>query len=1186
MTARDQFKQIRSLNLLHLALAIVGAALLVSIDALFSSARGEVAILWLPNAFLTAIILRKAPGEAAVVIVLCGAASAAVCIALKDSASHALGQALCNCFEVALIYFVLRRLVSKCPDLTDFHTLAWFSVIGGLVAPAIAATLAVIVLGLSDPKPVGDAWLEWAMANGIGMLIAAPTMAVLFQSGSSWNEWTRKKAIDWFVIFGGGAAITAWIFYQTSYPFLFGASLFVLLAAFRLGMSGAAASILLVTSLAGIALYFNSGPFSLAEGDFETKVFVFQVFVACTFAGALPIAAALAIRTRLQHELGESRDFAQSILNEMREVVFRTDAEGRFSFLNPAWEELSGFTVSESIGLRLKEHLLEADRSIAEREYAKLVADYTDRLQLFLAFVRADGEIRHLEIQMSAVRSTDRTLIGTIGNGRDVTEARKAQHALASSEKRFQVLANLSPAGIFRTALDGACTYVNDAWLGFAGLEQAEAMGFGWTAAIHPDDVDWLSESWAKAVESGERFQAEFRFRRPKDRSVIWARAVAAPEYDQEGKTSGFIGVCIDFTDIVETQRTLERERSQFRYLAENSTDAIITVGADGICRYASPAMKELTGYSPEEVIGKPVSIPINDADLQGLLRAIEQLQSGEIKRAVVSYRAQHKGGEWRWHESSIRAVQDPVTGEVVETVSLVRDIEERKRLEEELRAALEASQAATRAKSSFLANMSHEIRTPMNGVVGFADMLVDSALDPLHRQYAELISESARSLVTLIDDILDFSKIEAGQMSIAAEPFEIHHMIEGTVRLMRAAATQKNLDLKTEYGAGTMRTIVGDKLRIRQIVSNFLGNAIKFTEKGSVGVHTRIYDTEGGQQLEIAVYDTGIGIPEDRQSAIFAEFEQAEESTTRRFGGTGLGLAISQRLAMLMNGNLTVESTPGSGSTFTLRIPITAAREEVAPQPSRDPPPLQPNGAHERSRRRILVAEDHDINRMLVTAMLDRSGYDHEHAEDGNEAIRMIEAAFEADMPFDLVLMDMQMPGMDGLEATRRIRAAGIPPSRLPIIALTANAFQSDVDECIDAGMQAHVAKPIQLHQLTEALDTWTAHKSKGQAPDKAAKGIDALRPRYEAFKGEALGKLDECSNAVPRPSADQLEELQELIHKLAGSAGMFGEPEVSDTASRLESAIKSHAMDGDDELLKEVMGYAQAMLAVINAS
>ncbi len=602
----------------------------------------------------------------------------------------------------------------------------------------------------------------------------------------------------------------------------------------------------------------------------------------------------------------------------------------------------------------------------------------------------------------------------------------------------------------------------------------------------------------------------------------------------------------------VRAAATARESEQQYRLLADNATDVVLRTNDAGFVVYISPSCVEMSGYAPDELSGRHCSEFIHSEDMESVHAAHVALVTGVQTAQTVEYRLRHRADGWRWLESHMKAWRSP-EGSSGGVISAIRDISARKELEAELRMAREKAEGAAYAKATFLANMSHEIRTPMNGVLGFTELMLSSDLAPEQRHYAELIADSGRSMMRLLNDILDVSKIESGAMQVAAESVDLRHIIRRCTDLMTPAAATKNVILSATIDPDLPLRIVGDPLRLRQIVLNLLGNAVKFTEQGAITVVAKM----GGEMLKIDVHDTGIGIPADRLSAIFDQFAQADETTARVYGGTGLGLTISGELARLMGGSISVASVVGKGTTFTVLLPLQLAESGAGPAEVGD---IAKTDANRIRKPRVLIAEDHDINQELIVAMADRAGMDPTLASDGAEAVAMVEEATRLGKPFELVLMDMQMPVMDGLEATRQLRASGHSAAALPIVALTANAYAEDIEACRAAGMQAHLAKPVRVRDLTDVLARFVAADTPASivSPKVSAKLLD----RYRTRKADMLQRLDEIA-MLDAPDEGMIKEAADLLHKLAGVAGMFGEAALGDCAERLEGDLLACSTD-----------------------
>jgi signal transduction histidine kinase/ActR/RegA family two-component response regulator len=498
---------------------------------------------------------------------------------------------------------------------------------------------------------------------------------------------------------------------------------------------------------------------------------------------------------------------------------------------------------------------------------------------------------------------------------------------------------------------------------------------------------------------------------------------------------------------------------------AARANDVILSYGRDLIVRYASPATLPVLGRPPEDVVDTPIARLAHPDDRQTLAG-----QATALDAAPVSGRFRHRDGHWVW----LDATADPDAA----TVRLVApDVDERRRVEEVLRVqreqteralteARERAVEASRLKSRFLATMSHEIRTPMNGVLGLAALLLGTPLDETQRRYAEGIRSSGEALLAVLNDVLDLSKLEAGRVELERVDFDLSAVVAAVVALVDASARAKQVDVTAECAPGLPPAVRGDPGRVRQVLLNLAANAVKFTEHGRVAVRARP-----------VVRSPDIGIDPRDQERIFDAFAQADSSTTRRFGGTGLGLAIAREMVAAMGGEIGVTSEPGRGSTFWCEIPfegVTAAApaspglrsvgsEATGVTREGDAPPAP------RPRGTVLVAEDDEINQLVAVAMLAALGYEADVAGNGRVALEMAAAR-----EYDAVLMDCQMPELDGYAATAELRRREAGPRRTPIIALTAGARPEDRERCLAAGMDDHLAKPLTSAELGAALGRW----------------------------------------------------------------------------------------------------------------
>ena len=571
-----------------------------------------------------------------------------------------------------------------------------------------------------------------------------------------------------------------------------------------------------------------------------------------------------------------------------------------------------------------------------------------------------------------------------------------------------------------------------------------------------PEDQGPLKDALMRCLATGEAYQQRLRLVRA-DGEERLVQTYADIERGPDGGIVSMFGVLQDITEQEAVGRRVAESERRYRLLADRATDIIVTYGVDGVVTYVSPSIEAVSGLKPEEVLGRKVTDFIHPDDAPVVATNFREFLEAppEWSQRGVTYRGPERNGKVRWFEARTSIIRDEA-GRAIEFQDVVRDITDTKRLEQELTEARDRAEAGARAKSEFLANMSHELRTPLTSVIGFSGLLQQSAALPeAERRYADRIATASEALLGVINDILDYSKLEADAVSLEPRPFDPRAMADAAAAMVEGQCETRGLSMEITLDPAVPPVLVGDEGRLRQVMLNFLSNAAKFTAEGGV----RLEMGWTGQRLRVAVSDTGIGVAADKIDALFERFSQADTSTTRVYGGTGLGLSISRRLIEMMGGEIGADSRPGEGSTFWFEVPLaTAGAADTLSRAASEGP--RPEGL------RILMADDAPANRELVTAILGGMGASVDTVADGAQAVQAARTG-----GYDLILMDVHMPVMDGLDATRSIRAIEGPAGRTPIVALTANIQPEQVQRCREAGMDDHVGKPIQVAELLRVI-------------------------------------------------------------------------------------------------------------------
>jgi len=660
----------------------------------------------------------------------------------------------------------------------------------------------------------------------------------------------------------------------------------------------------------------------------------------------------------------------------------------------------------------------------------------------------------------------------------DITARRQAQDAQA----RLASIVQASPEAILAKTLDGVVTSWNPGAARLFGYSAEEMLGRSIDVLV-PADGREEEEDLRSQVARGQQVEQFDTVRVRKNGTSVDVSVTLSPMGDADGTISGIATICRDVTEF-------RRAEAKFHGLLESAPDAIVVMGADGLIRLVNRQTEVLFGYSRSELVGQPVERLIPDRLAVGhpdLRSGFFANPSVRAMGANLELAARRKDGSEFPVDISLAPLE---TEEGVLVSAAVRDATERKRAEaallereEQLAAARDVAVEASRLKSDFLANMSHEIRTPMNAVIGMTGLLLDSPLSVEQQEYAEAVRSAGEALLDIINDILDFSKIEAGKLRLELLDFDLRAVVEEVPELLGAKAREKGLALSTLVDDDLPRAVRGDPGRLRQVLTNLVGNAIKFSDSGEIVIRARATSTTaGGGRVRFEVSDNGIGISPEGQRQLFRAFEQVDSSATRRHGGTGLGLAISKQLVEMMGGDIGLRSAVGAGSTFWFDVELPAALG-AGPSPVA-PDRVKPGGSHDPSPvtrtagrgARLLVAEDNPVNQLVATRMLEKLGYRADVAANGAEAVDALMR-----IPYAAVLMDCQMPELDGFEATREIRRRQHTPVRTPVIAMTAGATPGDRERCFEADMDDYISKPVRLTELGEVLARWIPAAASG---------------------------------------------------------------------------------------------------------
>jgi two-component system, sensor histidine kinase and response regulator len=680
-----------------------------------------------------------------------------------------------------------------------------------------------------------------------------------------------------------------------------------------------------------------------------------------------------------------------------------------------------------------------------------------------------------------AYRDTAGNPLRFIGSFVDITDKKLVEEQHRASEQHWRTLAETLPQLVWSATTDGAADYFSIQAQDFTGVSEAELVGASWLSVIHPDDHAPTIEAWTAAIRTESLYSVDFRIRRA-DGVYRWFASRATPLRDGAGRVFKWVGTCTDIEDGKQLAEKLRESERRWQSLSEMMPHFVWTASAEGMVDYYSAQAPEYTGLPESELHGTSWAQTLHPEDrertIQAWLEALNQQQPHEVE-----HRVRRRDGTYQWFSTRAVPILDSA-GHTVKWFGTNTNVEGFKRIEADLQRAREAAEAANRAKDEFLANVSHEIRTPMNAILGMTELALDSALPDHQRQLLSTVRSAAKNLLGIINDLLDFSKMAAGKLTLDQADFSLRSALGDTLRALAARAHRKGLELICHVRPDVPNGLFGDVGRLRQVLMNLVGNAIKFTPQGEVvvevmaGSHAEL--AHNTVVLTVSVRDTGIGIPREKQATIFRAFEQADSSTTRKYGGTGLGLTISLQLAALMGGEITVESEPGRGSTFCFMARFArSSRPESAGVA----------GSVERlADLRVLVVDDNETNRRILVEWLTNWRMRPVAVGDGSSAVEALARAEEVGEPYSLVLLDGRLPDVDAITLADRIRERfGVSSKRL--ILLSSDDSPILAARSREAGIRVHLLKPVQQSELLETI--WAVVNTPPYAVPDAAPGV-----------------------------------------------------------------------------------------------
>lgn len=757
----------------------------------------------------------------------------------------------------------------------------------------------------------------------------------------------------------------------------------------------------------------------------------------------------------------------EKIMEQTNSMLMITNRNREITWVNEAFCKTTGYTMKEVLGQN-PGHLLQgqnSNRAIIKKFREALISRTPFKCELLN--YKKDGSIYWVDIKCQPLFNEQGQIDGFFAIEEDITERKRTESLLHESKLRLEMAIEGTGAALWDWDISNNTVYYSPSWKKVLGYND-EDIRFDlneWTDRIHPDDREKTMVNLNRYLEGGSQiYEAEVRLRHKDGHYLYFLDRGQITLRDDFGKPSRMTGIAFNISELKETQQKLRESESRWYAALEGSEFGVWEWDLKKDSLYFSPKLKELYGYHPEEL--HPTTEfwirTCHPDDLEVSKFALDNHLENKTQQFQSDRRVLHRDGTYRWFQSRGIVIERDDQGQPLKVVGSVVDITERKKLEEELIEAKNSAEANVKIKRRFLANISHEIRTPMHAIMGIAEQLTRSTLNDKQEYYLRIINDSAKALLGIINDVLDISKIEEGKLKIDNVDFGMRDILYNVFNLFSDTAEQKNLRYKLNFDERLNRLFTGDPARVRQVLLNIISNALKFTEKGTITISCRLLSrSENQYNVLFECTDTGIGMSDEMKNKLFEDFSQEDESFERKYGGSGLGLAITNELVQLMNGSVSVKSMKDEGTTISIILPFTESGTILHSIPKIINPAA---GKTSLSSLSVLVAEDNQFNRLLLQIMLGNNEISYDMADNGLQAVELATRK-----NYDLILMDIQMPEMDGIEATKKIRS--ICQRNIPIIAITANAVEEELKTYMREGLTDYLTKPFDEYKLLKKI-------------------------------------------------------------------------------------------------------------------